>query len=32
MEARNRARDDQLVADRLDHLLHDDITETQATW
>ena len=22
-------RDDQLVADRLDHILHDDITETQ---
>jgi hypothetical protein len=23
-------RDDQMVADRLDHILHDDITETQA--
>ncbi len=26
---RESRRDDQLVADRLDHLLHDDITETQ---
>ncbi len=26
---REHRRDDQLVADRLDHLLHDDITETQ---
>ena len=27
---RETRADDQLVADRLDHLLHDDITETQA--
>jgi 5,10-methylenetetrahydrofolate reductase len=27
---RETRRDDQLVADRLDHLLHDDITEAQA--
>ena len=26
---REMRRDDQLVADRLDHLLHDDVTETQ---
>jgi tagatose-1,6-bisphosphate aldolase len=27
--AREIRRDDQLVADRLDHILHDNITETQ---
>jgi 5,10-methylenetetrahydrofolate reductase len=27
---RETRRDDQLVADRLDHLLHDDVTETQS--
>ena len=27
---REASRDDQRVADRLDHMLHDDITETQA--
>ncbi len=26
---RETRRDDQLVADRLDHLLHDNVTETQ---
>ena len=26
---REARRDDQLVADRLEHILHDDVTETQ---